>query len=94
MKHLPPDASLQRLAKIVNVRLASLDAGVSFYRIEHGDHSTETGIVFQCGVRRAVVRTQAMLGDADADELVRSVKDWITEIRPSAKWTTDPAEAA
>ena len=94
MKRLPPDANLQSLAKRVNARLRDVDGGVNFYLIEHTDGSHETGMVFQCGVRRAVVYSRATYGDADADDIVRSVNDWINDIRPTSKWTEDPKDAA
>ncbi len=93
MKTLPPDAPLLSLARIVNARLG-LGAAVNFYLIENDEHSMETGIVYQCGLRRAVVKTRAMLSDGDADEIVRAVSDWSQSIAPNSKWTTDPREAA
>jgi hypothetical protein len=93
MKSLPPDAPLLAIAKIVNAKLGP-SAAVSFYRIQYADHSMETGIIYQCGVRRAVVTTRAMLGDGDADEIVRGVNEWIEQVLPQNKWTTDPSEAA
>jgi hypothetical protein len=93
-KQLPPDASQLRLAALVNGRLNGVNGQVNFFNIDRADGSIETGIVFSCGVRRAVVKTRAMLGDADADELVRNVTEWINDMRPQSKWTTDPQEAA
>lgn len=92
-KPLPPDASLQSLARLVNPRLADIGASVNFYRLEHPDR-IDTGIIFSCGVRRANVVTQAALGDGDADEIVANVKQWVADLRPESKWTSDPNEAA
>lgn len=91
--NLPPDAPLISLASIINARLGD-GARVNFYRIDHGEGSHETGIVYQAGLRRAVVKTRAMLGDADADEIVKSITEWAAEVRHENKWTTDPKEAA
>lgn len=91
--NLPPDAPLISLAAIINARLGE-GSRVNFFRIEHGEGSIETGIIFQCGLRRAVVKTRNMLGDADADELVKSITEWAAEVRHDSKWTTDPMEAA
>lgn len=90
--NVPPDASLIALARIINGKLAG--ASVNFYLIQHADQRNETGVVFQCGVRRAVVKTQAILGEGDADEIVQSVNDWANKVQPESKWTTDPREAA
>ena len=91
-KTLPPDAGLVRLACDVNARLKG--ASVSFYLIQHQHGGSETGIIFQCGGRRALVKTRNCLGDGDADELVKSVNEWAGQIRPESKWTADPSEAA
>lgn len=90
---LPPGEPLQSLAKTINARLPQ-GAAVNFYRLQHPDETTETGIVFSCGDRRATVRTRNQLGEGDADELVRSVTDWMAQVRHSSMWTTDPGEAA
>jgi hypothetical protein len=90
---LPPDAPLQSLAVLINARLPQ-GAAVNFYRLEYPDGSTMTGIVFSCGDRRANVTTRNQLGDGDADEIVRSVTDWMAQVRHSSMWTTDPGEAA
>lgn len=93
-KHLPPDASLLALARKVNARLPQ-GASVNFYRIEQPDsYSPHTGIVYQHGVRRANVVTQQMLTEHDADEILKGVNEWIDNIRPESRWTTDPGEAA
>src|ERR1700693_1722002 len=94
-QRLPPDAPLVPLASIFNARLASSSAAVNFFRIEHSDGGgTQTGIVYQCGPRRAVVITHSYLGEGDADEIVRGVNEWIADIRPENKWTTDLNEAS
>lgn len=89
---LPPDAPLLRLAAAVNARLAA-GASVSFFRTADTEYSGETGIVYADGDRRAVVRTQRPLSEADADELVQAVAAWSAS-DVASKWTTDPAEAA
>ena len=82
------------LAVIVNGKLSAIGASINFCRIQLDDGSAATAIVFQCGVRRAVVRTRAILGEPDADDIAKSVKEWVSEIRQTDKWTTDPKEAA
>jgi hypothetical protein len=94
-KRLPPDAPLVALASLINGHLAPLSASVNFFRIEHSDGGgMQTGIIYQCGPRRAVVITRAYLGEGDADEIVRGVTEWVADIRPESKWTADPKEAA
>jgi hypothetical protein len=90
---LPPDPPLQSLAALINARLPQ-GAAVNFYRLEQPDGSIITGMVFSCGDRRANVTTRNQLGDGDADEIVRSVTDWIARVRHSSMWTIDPTEAA
>lgn len=94
MKQLAPDASLLALARKVNARLPQ-GASVNFYRLARPEsESTDTGIVFQFGVRRANVVTPQMLAEYDADNVVKSVTEWIENIRPESRWTSDPSEAA
>jgi hypothetical protein len=94
MKQLPPDAELIALAKVANAKLKP-GAGVAFFRVKHDDDSTETRVVFECGVRRAVASAPNGLGLHDADELVRSVQAWANKAAlPASKWTMDPQEAA
>jgi hypothetical protein len=91
--NLPPDADLVKLAVAANAKLKP-NAGVSFYRIHNPDQSIETGIVFECGARRAVVRTRNILTAHDADEIVQSVTAWMNRIRPTDKWSTNPEDAS
>jgi hypothetical protein len=91
-KILPPDADLQRLAARVN---AKLDPGVavSFFRVVELDGSTETGIVYQCGDRRACKRTRNALGDGDEDSILRAIQTWVARVQYQHRWTIDPKEA-
>lgn len=93
--HLPPDDELKALALVANKQLQP-NAGVSFFRIKIADgERTETGIVFECGVLRAVVKTLHQLSINDTDEIVKSVQQWANRVGgPSSKWTTDPTAAA
>lgn len=92
-KNLPPDAELVRLAARINARLERGTA-VNFFRTEYPDGSAETGIIFQCGDRRAVMRTRNMLGDGDAEDLLRSITAWVANMQYQHRWTLDPKEAA
>lgn len=89
---LPPDDELRRLAALVNAKLRPT-CGVSFYRLQHADQSIETGIVFECGPRRALVQTRDILTEHSADEIVASVQRWANRVRPWDKWTLNPEEA-
>lgn len=93
--HLPPDDELKALARAANEKLQP-NAGVSFFRIKTADEGrTETGIVFECGVLRAVVKTPLHLTTNDTDEIVKSVQQWASRVGgPGSKWTTNPNEAA
>lgn len=92
-KALPPDANLLALARIVNTRLPP-SAAVNFYRIAHEDGREQTGIIYQAGLRRAVVVTPNSLGEGDADEIVKAVNEWASRQSAESRWTTDPKEAA
>lgn len=91
--HLPPDEPLLSLAARIN---ASLPTGVaiSFYRTEYPDGSADTGIVFQCGDRRATMRTRNMLGEGDAEDLARSITHWVGRVQSQSRWSLDPRDAA
>lgn len=92
-KALPPDDDLRNLALFIN---AQVPAGmrVDFYRFEHPEGYTETGIVFQCGDRRSAHRTRTILGQGDAPDLVRSLTSWVAKVAYSARWSEDPRDAA
>jgi hypothetical protein len=92
-KPLPPDANLLALARIVNARLPP-SAAVNFYRLVHEDGREQTGIIYQVGLRRAVVMSQGSLGEGDADEIVKAVNEWSERQSQESRWTTDPKEAA
>lgn len=91
--NLPPDAELQSLARVINAKLPP-GAAVNFYRIRHADESTETGIIFSHGLRRAGMTTRNVLSEFDADDIVRDVKDWIERIHVPDRWSTDPRDSA
>jgi len=91
MPNLPPDRPLLELAKAANAQLRPT-AGVSFFRIQDGDH-LQTGIVFEYGSCRGIVRTQNILTVHDTPEIVKSVREWSEQISGN-KWTLDPEEAA
>jgi len=93
-KHLPPDAAMLELAKVVNAKLKPL-ASINLYRIENDDGSKLTGIVFECGSRRANVTTRNEMSAHDAPDLIRSAEEWIGRRRgASDRWSTDPDDAA
>jgi hypothetical protein len=92
-KTLPPDANLLGLARAINTRLPP-SAAVNFYRIQHEDGREQVGIVYQAGLRRAIVLTHSGLGEGDADEIVMAVNEWAERQSQESRWTTDPKEAA
>jgi len=92
-KLLPPDANLLALARIINARLPP-SAAVNFYRLAHEDGREQTGIIYQVGLRRAVVMSQGSLGEGDADEIVKAVNEWSERQSQESRWTTDPQAAA
>lgn len=92
-KTLPPDATLQRLAAAVNARLEP-GIAVNFFRAIDTDGGTETGIVYQCGDRRAVTRTRDALGDGDEDAIHQAVCAWVAGVQHSNRWSLDPKDAA
>lgn len=92
-KSLPPDANLIGLARIINARLPPSFA-VNFYRIIHEDDREQVGIVYQAGLRRAIVLTHSGLGEGDADEIVRAVNEWAERQSQESRWTVDPKEAS
>ena len=91
-KPFPPDANLTALAKIINARLPP-SAAVNFYRVLHQDGREQVGIVYQAGLRRAIVLTHSGLGEGDADEIVKAVNEWAERQSHGSRWTTDPKEA-
>jgi hypothetical protein len=93
LKSLPPDADLLRLAARINSKLEP-GIAVNFFCTEYPDGSAETGIIFQCGDRRAIMRTRALLGDGDTDDIVRSITAWVANVQYQHRWTLDPSEAA
>lgn len=92
---LPPDVDLQRLSAAVNARLEP-GIAVSFFRVMELDGSFETGIIYQCGDRRAVTRTRNVLGDEDEDEdaILQGISAWVAGVQNSNRWTMDSTEAA
>jgi hypothetical protein len=92
-KVLPPDADLQRLAAAVNAKLEP-GIAVNFFRAVEVDGSVETGVVYQCGDRRACVRTRQLMTEDDADTILQGITAWVANVQFSNRWTADPKEAA
>jgi hypothetical protein len=88
---LPPDEPLIALAKAVNAKSGS--ASINLYRIENEDGSKETGIVFQCGTRRALVRTRNVMTEHDAPDLIKAVDEWVNRSRVANRWSADARDA-
>jgi hypothetical protein len=95
VKNLPPDDEQLAVARFVNAKLAPL-ASVSFYRIDPEDKTDTilTGIVFQCGAKRALVKRRQPVTREDAPELIAAVEQWVNK-RPgdSDRWSSDPEVA-
>lgn len=92
-KILPPDPDLHRLAALVNARLEP-GIAVHFFRAVEMDGGTETGIVYQCGDRRACVRTRDVLSDGDVDTILQGIIAWVANVQFSNRWSSDPKDAA
>jgi hypothetical protein len=95
-QHLPPDAELQALGAAINARLKEYPATVNFYReLDTETKQERVGIVFcYAGKRSPTPPTSRMLSVADIDELVASVRSWITGLGAGERWTMDPSETA
>jgi hypothetical protein len=93
LKTLPPDAELTRLATAVNSKLEP-GIAVNFFRAVEIDGGTETGIIYQCGDRRAVTRTRNVLSEGDADLILERIKSWVANVQFSNRWSSDPKDAA
>jgi hypothetical protein len=78
---------------VINARLPP-SAAVNFYRIAHEDGREQTGIIYQAGLRRAIVMAQGEVGDGDADEIVKAVNEWANRQSQESRWTTDPKETS
>lgn len=92
-KILPPDDDLQRLAAAVNKKLEP-GIQINFFRSVDLDGSTETGIIYQCGDRRAVTRTRNFLSEEDAPRIIQAISGWVAGVQFSNRWSMDPKDAA
>lgn len=91
-RDLPPDDALIALAILINAKLPH-GVRVNFWRIQHESGHFETGVIYQCGSARTIVKTREMLTEHNAAEIARAAENWAGRQRQSNRWTTDLSEA-